>query len=83
VVAVRGGLPKQYATTVDLGAGCGLRQGEIFGLAVDEIDFDGGALHIARQVKLVGPQMVFAPPKGDRARRAIDSAFGKGVSPGS
>lgn len=40
-VAVRGGLPEQYATTVDLGAGCGLRQGEIFGLAVDEVDFDG------------------------------------------
>ncbi|MFM9454805.1 tyrosine-type recombinase/integrase [Streptomyces europaeiscabiei] len=68
VVAVRGGLPEQYATTVDLGAGCGLRQGEIFGLAVDEVDFDGGALHIARQVKLVGPQMVFAPPKGGKLR---------------
>ncbi|MEH0526915.1 tyrosine-type recombinase/integrase [Streptomyces stelliscabiei] len=68
VVAVRGGLPEQYATTVDLGAGCGLRQGEIFGLAVDEVDFDGGVLHIARQVKLVGPQMVFAPPKGGKLR---------------
>ncbi|MFC4498911.1 MULTISPECIES: tyrosine-type recombinase/integrase [Streptomyces] len=68
VVAVRAGLPEQYATTVDLGAGCGLRQGEIFGLAVDEVDFDGGVLHIARQVKLVGPQMVFAPPKGGKLR---------------
>ncbi|WP_319064586.1 tyrosine-type recombinase/integrase [Streptomyces europaeiscabiei] len=53
---------------MDLGAGCGLRQGEIFGLAVDEVDFDGGALHIARQVKPVGPQMVFAPPKGGKLR---------------
>ncbi|MFE7076552.1 tyrosine-type recombinase/integrase [Streptomyces sp. NPDC057620] len=68
VVAVRGGLPEQYATAVDLGSGCGLRQGEIFGLAVDEVDFAGGVLHIARQVKLVGANMVFAPPKGGKLR---------------
>lgn len=64
----RGGLPSQYATAVDVGAGCGLRQGEIFGLAVDEVDFVGGAVHVVRQVKLVGPQMVFAPPKGGKLR---------------
>ncbi|MFJ5778808.1 tyrosine-type recombinase/integrase [Streptomyces sp. NPDC093094] len=68
VVAVREGLPSQYATTVDVGAGCGLRQGEIFGLAVDEVDFVGGTVHVVRQVKLVGPQMVFAPPKGGKLR---------------
>lgn len=68
VMAVRSGLAEQYATAVDLGAGCGLRQGEIFGLAIDEIDFAGGVLHIARQVKLVGAQMVFAPPKGGKLR---------------
>ncbi|MER6466178.1 site-specific integrase [Streptomyces sp. NPDC001228] len=68
VVAVRDGLPTQYATTVDIGAGCGLRQGETFGLAVDEVDFVGGVGHVVRQVKLVGPQMVFAPPKGGKLR---------------
>ncbi|MET7702978.1 site-specific integrase [Streptomyces sp. NPDC005485] len=68
VVAVRDGLPSQYAPTVDVGAGCGLRQGEIFGLAVDEVDFVGGAVHVVRQVKLVGPRMVFAPPKGGKLR---------------
>lgn len=49
VAAVRGGLPSQYATVVDLGAGCGLRQGEIFGLAVDEVDFVEVVRHAAGQ----------------------------------
>ncbi|MFD9886925.1 tyrosine-type recombinase/integrase [Streptomyces alboflavus] len=68
VVAVRAALPSQYATTVDVGAGSGLRQGEIFGLAVDEVDFLGGVLHVVRQVKLVGSHLVFAPPKGGKLR---------------
>ncbi|MFF3463231.1 tyrosine-type recombinase/integrase [Streptomyces sp. NPDC002619] len=68
VRAVRHGLPAAYATTVDIGAGCGLRQGEIFGLAVDEVDFIGGVVHVVRQVKLVGAHMVFAPPKGAKLR---------------
>ncbi|GGZ10091.1 tyrosine-type recombinase/integrase [Streptomyces poonensis] len=68
VFAVRSGLPEQYATMVDVGAGCGLRQGEIFGLAVDEVDFVGGVVHVVRQVKLIGPNMVFAPPKGGKFR---------------
>ncbi|MFJ4790569.1 tyrosine-type recombinase/integrase [Streptomyces sp. NPDC088794] len=68
VFAVRDGLPVHYATTVDVGAGCGLRQGEIFGLAVDEVDFDGGVIHVVRQVKLIGSDMVFAPPKGGKLR---------------
>jgi integrase len=68
VFAVRGGLPEQYATLVDVGAGCGLRQGEIFGLAVDEIDFLGGVVHVIRQVKMIGSHLVFAPPKGGKLR---------------
>ncbi|MFD4653827.1 tyrosine-type recombinase/integrase [Streptomyces sp. NPDC058441] len=68
VLAVRDGLPTQYATTVDVGAGCGLRQGEVFGLAVDEVDFLGGVVHVVRQVKMVGRHLVFAPPKGGKLR---------------
>ncbi|RFC75511.1 site-specific integrase [Streptomyces sp. AcE210] len=68
VLAVRDGLPAPYATTVDVGAGCGLRQGEVFGLAVDEVDFLGGVVHVVRQVKMVGPHLVFAPPKGGKLR---------------
>ncbi|MDT0437710.1 MULTISPECIES: hypothetical protein [Streptomyces] len=52
-----------------VGAGCGLWQGEIFGLAVDDIDFLGGTLHVVRQVKLLqGSRPVFGPPKGGEER---------------
>jgi integrase len=68
VHAVRHGLPAQYAAIVDVGAGCGLRQGEIFGLAVDEVDFLGGVVHVVRQVKMVDSRLVFAPPKGGKLR---------------
>ena len=68
VRAVRRALPGQFAATVDVGAGCGLRQGEIFGLALDEIDFLDGVIHVVRQVKLIGPRMVFSPPKGGKLR---------------
>ncbi|MFJ8205875.1 tyrosine-type recombinase/integrase [Micromonospora chalcea] len=54
---------------VDLGAGCGLRQGEILGLGVDDIDLDAGWVHISRQVKLVRSRLVFGLPKNDRDRR--------------
>ncbi|KAB1942265.1 tyrosine-type recombinase/integrase [Micromonospora sp. ALFpr18c] len=54
---------------VDLGAGCGLRQGEILGLGVDDIDFDAGWVHVSRQVKLVRSRLVFGLTKNDRDRR--------------
>lgn len=69
VVAVRCGLGVRYRVTVDVGAGCGLRQGEIFGLSVDDIDIDGGWLHVRRQVKKVRSRLVFGLPKNDKERR--------------
>jgi len=68
VAAVRGALPVKARGTVDVGAGCGLRQGEIFGLAVTDIDFLRGVVHVTRQVKLVRSRLVFALPKGRRTR---------------
>ena len=68
VAAVREALPARYAVLVDVCAGLGLRQGEVFGLAVDDVDFLRGVLHVRRQVKILGSQLVFAPPKGGRAR---------------
>jgi integrase len=53
---------------VDVGGGCGLRQGEIFGLPVDEVGFDTGWLHVANQVKVVNGHLVFAPPKRGKER---------------
>ncbi|MGW2820856.1 tyrosine-type recombinase/integrase [Streptomyces sp. NPDC001443] len=69
LMAVRSGLPKRYAALVNLAAGCGLRQGETFGLAVEDVDFANGTLHVVRQVKLLQQHRpVFAPPKGGKER---------------
>jgi integrase len=65
---VRAGLPEAFQAMADLGAGCGLRQGEIFGLAVDAFDFDESTLRVVRQVKLVRGKPVFAPPKCNKLR---------------
>lgn len=51
-----------------LGAGCGLRQGEIFGLSLDAVDFLRRVVHVRQQLRLVENQVVLAPPKGGRER---------------
>ncbi|MFF4796376.1 hypothetical protein ACFY2M_43690 [Streptomyces sp. NPDC001276] len=40
VFAVRAAMVERIRTMVDMGAGCGLRRGEILGQCVDELDFD-------------------------------------------
>lgn len=59
---------ERFRPMVDVGAGCGLRQGEILGLSVDAIDFDSGTLHVVQQLKLSLRKAVFAPPKGGKLR---------------
>lgn len=68
VTAVREALPDRYQALIDPGAGCGLRQGEVFGLAVDDVVFLRGVVHVRRQVKIVGNELVFAPPKHGKER---------------
>jgi integrase len=69
VVAVRRALPEHYRALVSVAAGLGLRQGEAFGLAVEDVDFLGGVVHVVRQVKLLQRHRpVFAPPKGGKER---------------
>ncbi|NJQ04541.1 site-specific integrase [Streptomyces lonarensis] len=67
---VRAALPAPYRAMVDVAAGCGLRQGEVFGLAVEDLDLDKGTVHVTRQVKLLRNRPVFAPPKGGKERKA-------------
>jgi integrase len=69
VIAVRAALSARYRVTVDIAAGCGLRIGEVFGLAVDDIDLDDGWLYVRRQVKVVRSRRVFGLPKNDKDRR--------------
>ncbi|MGY0463860.1 tyrosine-type recombinase/integrase [Kitasatospora sp. cg17-2] len=69
VFAVRDALPERYRAMADLGAGCGLRQGEIVGLAEDDaLDFETGTVHVLRQVKQIRGKAVFAPPKCGKER---------------
>ncbi len=68
VAAVAAELPDRYAALAVAGAGLGLRQGELFGLAVGDVDFLRGVVHVCRQVKIVGNRQAFALPKGGRQR---------------
>jgi integrase len=65
---VRGALPARFQGMVDTGVGAGMRQGEVLGLAVEDVDETAGAIHVRRQVKKVGAQLVFALPKGGKTR---------------
>lgn len=60
--------PDEFRAMPVLGAGCGLRQGELFGLTLDAIDFLRRVVHVRQQLRLVENQVVLAPPKGGRER---------------
>ncbi|MFD0478109.1 tyrosine-type recombinase/integrase [Nonomuraea thailandensis] len=66
--AVTEALAERYRILATLGAGLGLRQGEIFGLAVDDVDFDKGIVHIRQQLKMLDSKLLFGLPKHDRER---------------
>lgn len=68
VLTVRAALPERYQAMVDVGVGAGLRQGEVFGLAVEDIDMTGGFIHIRRQLKKIGSKVVYALPKTGKVR---------------
>ena len=68
VQAVVDAHPDPYRAARVLGAGCGLRQGEVFGIEVGAVDFLRRTVHVRMQVRRVGARLVFAPPKGGRER---------------
>lgn len=68
VAAVRAALPQRYRAMTECGEGLGLRQGEIFAMGPDEIDFLRRKVHVRRQAKRVGGRQWFAAPKGGRDR---------------
>ncbi|WP_406300284.1 tyrosine-type recombinase/integrase [Embleya sp. NBC_00888] len=68
VHAVTRALPARYRMTSVLAYGCGLRQGETFGIAEDDFDFERLVVRVRRQVKHMDGQLVFALPKADRTR---------------
>ncbi|GLZ54997.1 site-specific integrase [Actinomycetospora sp. NBRC 106378] len=68
VRAVREGLAERWRLAVDVGAGLGLRQGEVLGLSPDDLDTTEAVVHVVRQLRIIRGQLVFAPPKGGKSR---------------
>jgi integrase len=64
--------PPRLAALPYLGAACGLRQGELFGLAAGELDFLRRTLHVDTQLKLVDGAWVFGPLKNWKTTKSRD-----------
>ncbi len=61
-------LPHRYRAVGVVAAGCGLRQGEVFGLRVDDLEFLRHRLRVEQQVKIVRGQLTTGRPKGGKTR---------------
>ncbi|MGW2657545.1 tyrosine-type recombinase/integrase [Streptomyces sp. NPDC001478] len=69
VSAVRSQLSDRDGFAMDLGLGLGLRQGEAFGLAETDFDFDSATVHVRRQLRWdVKGRPYFCLPKGRKER---------------
>ncbi|MCK2245386.1 MULTISPECIES: site-specific integrase [unclassified Crossiella] len=76
VHAARAKLGERYRVMIDAGAGCGLRQGEVFGLSPTDVTKDGQTLRVERQIKIVRGRLVFALSKHRKVREVPLSATG-------
>ncbi|WUA97785.1 site-specific integrase [Streptomyces sp. NBC_00597] len=65
---VRDVINPRYRIAVVVAVGCGLRQGEVFGLSPRDIDFERGVIRVRRQVQLLSGCLYFALPKGGKTR---------------
>lgn len=68
VQAVIDELPERYRCLGVVAAGCGLRQGEVFGLRVRDIDYLRRRLRVEQQVKLVKSRITIDRPKFGKTR---------------
>ncbi|MEW2457186.1 tyrosine-type recombinase/integrase [Streptomyces albus] len=65
---VRDVINPRYRLAVVVALGCGLRQGEVFGLSPEDVDFERGLIRVRRQVQLLNVHLCFALPKGGKTR---------------
>jgi len=69
VVAVIDAHPAELRAIPELAASLGMREGELFGLAEEDLDLgEEKVVRVRRQVKRIGRVFVFALPKNDRER---------------
>lgn len=72
VMALVEAVPERQRAMLVLAAGTGMRQGEVFGLTVDRIDFLRRTLRVDRQLSVVnGRAPQFGPPKTEASIRTI------------
>ncbi|MFJ4790739.1 tyrosine-type recombinase/integrase [Streptomyces sp. NPDC088794] len=65
---VRDSMNPRYRIAAVIALGCGLRQGEVFGLSPEDVDFRRGLMRIRRQVQLLHGRLYFTLPKGGKTR---------------
>lgn len=68
VQAVIDAHPDRWRAVPVVAAGCGLRQGECFGIRVKDVVFLRRQVLVRQQVKIVGGRTTFAPPKRRKTR---------------
>jgi len=72
VLAVAAAMPAHYRAAVIAAAGLGLRQGELFGLSVDRVDWLRRTVRVDRQLLgVTAGRAVFGPPKTPASVRSI------------
>lgn len=72
--------PDEYRLIPVVSAGCGLRQGEAFALALEDFDFDAGTVALTRQINRVKGRFYFKRLKGGKTRTApLSPGVGRAV----
>jgi len=76
VLALREALPPLYRALITVGAGTGMRRGELLGLTVDRVSYDFGTIRIDRQLSrsATGDRVAFVSPKTASSTRTIPVA---------
>lgn len=69
--ALASAMPHRYRALVVVGAGTGLRQGELFGLQVRDVNFLRRTLKVERQVQPAGAAVEVGPLKNKHSYRTI------------
>jgi site-specific recombinase XerC len=54
--------PDHLRALPELAVSCGMREGELFGIALEDFDFDEKIVRVRRQVKRLGHSYIFARP---------------------
>ena len=72
VQALIDAMPARYRVAAVLGAGCGLRVGEVLGLRIGSVRFEEGELAVVEQLQLLpGGPPVLRPPKTAASIRVV------------